>query len=114
MPADVLAREFFQPGIERVAMVVDFGHVVVAYQAGALARGMPGGAGSQLPFFNQQHVAATRLGQVIQQADSHDPTTHNNDTSMIVHWFFPQSNCSAFASCPSSAASTRSAFIGNR
>ena len=83
MPADILAGQFLQPGVKQVAVVVDFGQVVISNQAGALPGGMPGGARGQLAFFNQHHIAAAFQREVVQQADTHDATTDDYNSGVV-------------------------------
>ena len=85
VPAHVLTGFFFQGGVQAVAVVVDFRQVVVAHQAGALSRGVPGRAGCQLAFFNEHNVGFAFLGQVVGQRHTHDAAPDNDDFGLGIH-----------------------------
>ena len=65
--------------------MMDFRHVVISNEAGALTRCMPGGARGQLPLFNQQAVCPAFLRQMIQQATAHHPTPDDDDARVFFH-----------------------------
>ena len=85
MPGHILPRHGLQLRIQRVSVVMDFRHVVIGDEAGALARRVPGGAGGQFPLFDQQGVRPPLLRQMIQQAAAHHPAADNHHPRMFSH-----------------------------
>jgi hypothetical protein len=52
---------------------------------GHLAGGVPGRARGELRLLDQQAVAPALLGQVIEQADPHDPAADDDDPRLLAH-----------------------------
>ena len=65
VPAGSLAGQLSKSRIERIAVVMNLRHAVVADETGALAGGMPGRTGGQLALFNQDAIVPSLNGQVI-------------------------------------------------
>jgi hypothetical protein len=88
VPGDVLAGQFLQLRVERVGVVVDLGHVVVADETRALAGRVPGGARGELALLDQHGVGPALQAQVIGQAGAHDAATDDADTRVALHGLF--------------------------
>jgi hypothetical protein len=79
VPADVLAGQLLQLGIQAHAVIMDLGHVVVGDEVRALPGRVPGGAGGQLALLDQQTVGPAFLRQVVEQAGAHHPAADDHD-----------------------------------
>ena len=91
VPADILSGFLFECRVQTIAIIMDFGEVVVTDQAGALACCMPSRARGKLPFFYQQNVGFAFLGQMVGQSHAHDSATDNNNLGLCFHSrSFPQ------------------------
>ncbi len=85
VPARVLAGERLEPWIERVAIGVDLGEVVAAGNAWALAGGVPGRAGGELVFFDQEGVGAALESEMVEQTCAHHPAADDDDACVCFH-----------------------------
>ncbi len=89
MPAYVLAGHLLEPRVQVVAVRVYLGEIVVADETRALTCGMPGGSGCQFTFLDKQAISATFFSQVVQEADTHDAATHDDDLRMCLYDLLP-------------------------
>ena len=85
MPADRLAGQRFQFRIETGAVHMHLGHVQRTVEMRALARRMPGRAGSQLALFHQHDVAPAFERQMVEQAHAHDAAADDHHSRMGLH-----------------------------
>ena len=90
MPADVLSRHFLQLWIERIPVVVNLGHRIVANEAWTKTSGMPGGARGQLSLFDQDAIRPAFFGEIIKKpaahhaaADDYNACLRNHDCSAL-------------------------------
>ena len=85
VPAHVLPGLLLELRVEPDPVVVDLRHVVVGDEARALARRVPGRAGSQLPLLHEQEVGPPLLGEVVEQPHSHHSPTDDDDSRVCLH-----------------------------
>jgi len=85
VPADILAGQFLQPGIEVVAVGVDLGEVIAAGDARALPCGVPRRPRGQLVLFDQQAIGPAQFGQMIEQRGTHDAPADDHDPCACLH-----------------------------
>ncbi len=85
VPAHVLTGLFFKRGIKSIAVVMNFGEVVVAYKARALPRRVPGRPRRQLALFDEHDVGLTLLGKMVSECHTHNAAAHDDDPSLRLH-----------------------------
>ena len=82
MPTHILPGQSFEPGVQIVAVGMDFRKIVAAGDTRALARRMPGRPRGELVLLDQHTIGPTELGEMIEQAHPHDPTADNDNTRL--------------------------------
>ncbi len=85
VPADVLTGQRLETGVQLIAVGMDFGEVVAAGDAWALAGGMPGRARGELAFLDQHRIGPALEGQVIEQACAHHAAADDDDSCVCFH-----------------------------
>ena len=91
VPTDELAGQFLQPPVQGDAVFMNLGEVVVANEVGALAGGVPSGAGGELTLLHKQHVGAALQRKMIEQPHAHDAAADDDDAYLILHGAPPDS-----------------------
>jgi len=80
-----VSKEFGPMAVKAGAVVVDHRHRVVADEARALAGRVPRRTRSQLALFEKHDVIPTLQREVVQQADAHHASAHDDHTSLRDH-----------------------------
>ena len=85
VPGDILPGQLLKLGVERVAVVMDLGHVVIGDENGALSGRVPGGTRGQFSFFNEQAIGPALFRQMIKKSGAHHSAANDDDARVTLH-----------------------------